>query len=271
MKALWTTIYFFTCALTAFQPVDLNRASDEQIALLPSVGKRLAQNIVAERKHRSFASISDLAPIAGMTERKLAQIKNYVVFGSRIKKLSSTKGEIVELSLPLSTKPIIDIAELEEKVLSWQGLDREADRALSSRVRLSAWLPQVSTYIDTDHGEIATKKGLGDQIHTRGGRDVGFGIKAQFDFDKLVFNQNEIDVAKLMLARQERRNELLAQMRKLYFRYLELASMRVSDKDPEDHKNKLKLELAEIKASLDILSGNAFSHHDDVAIFREKS
>ena len=270
MRTSWIAI-FFCCAVAAhaFQLVDMNLASAEQISLLPGVGKRLAENIVAERKRRSFSSVSDLTNVGGMTARKLEQIKDHVVFGSFTKKLVHKKIDKKEFAQALSIKPIIEIADLEKKVLSWQGLDPHTDRALASRVRLSAWLPQLSTYIDTDHGEIATKKKESDFVQTRGGRDVGFGIKAQFDLDKLIFNKDEIDVAKLALNRQERRNEILTHLRKQYFRYVQLARTRVDERD-QDLKEKLSLELAEIKASLDALSGYAFSHHAEGISIREE-
>lgn len=253
----------FFCGLAsygyAFQLVDINQANADQIALLPGVGKRLAQNIVAKRMQRRFSTLSDLSGISGMTDRKLAQIKDHLIFGARSKKIVAAKNiAIEEKKSLLSTQNIISIAALEEKVLLWQGLDHQHDHSLVSRVRKSAWLPTLSTHVDTDHDEVATKKSRQDPVQTRGNRELGFGVKLSFDLDKLIFNHEEIDVAKLMLTRQDKRNDILSQVRKHYFHYVKLASTLVSKNDVEVIA-KLTSDLDEIKAALDSLSGGAFT------------
>lgn len=57
------------------RPLDINRASVEQIARLPGVGPSLAGRIVAERERRGrFASPDALRHVFGMGPKKLASI-----------------------------------------------------------------------------------------------------------------------------------------------------------------------------------------------------
>ncbi len=252
-------------ALTAqtFQPVDMNIASAEQIALLPGIGKRLAENIVAERKRRNgFVSGNDLSSIPGLTAMKLQHIETHIAIGRYSKKAAIKKiidDEQPSPRSPISREPILDLSVLEQRMLRHQGLANESDLSLAKRVRLAAWLPNLTTYVDTDHGEIATKKTASDARQSRDGRSVGFGIKVSFDLDKLIYNKDELDVARLALAHHEKRRDLTAELHKNYFRYVELAGRPVSEKDHE-FKEKLIAELARTKAALNSLSGGALDN-----------
>lgn len=253
------TIIFFCLSSTAvgFQSVDINVANVDQIALLPGVGKRLAQNIADRRKQKPFTSLRDLAVIDGITVRRLEQIKHHVIFG-----VAKNKNVLIEKppsqKLPVSSVSFIEFARLEERALIFHNLNVDVDRSFAHRARIAAWLPQLSTQFETDHGEVATQRSAHDGFISRGGREFGFGIRVRFDFDRLIFNKDELDVAKLALSRQQRREELSATLRKAYFRYEELAAMQV-DRDDTELMAKLKREMAELASVLDSLSGGAFS------------
>lgn len=268
MKTLCLTItLLWASSSLPFQAIDINQASAEQIGLLPGVGKRLAENIVVARKKLGrMRSLEDLDGVAGMTTRKLEQIKEHVIFGVTKKNTKTTAATAtLPLKKPMSDKPIADFSVLLARVFAVQGLERDADHTMASRARHAAWLPQFSAYVDTDHGELATKKNVHDPVVTRGGRDVGFGIKARFDLDRLIFNNDELEVAKLALKRQEKRDEILLTVRQHYFRYVKLAATPVSS-DEKETTERLQLELLEITTILNAMSGGAFSNAEGFAV-----
>jgi competence ComEA-like helix-hairpin-helix protein len=61
------------------RPLDLNRASVEQIARLPGIGASLARRIVQERERQGrFDSPEGLRHVYGLGPRKLAAIRDHV-------------------------------------------------------------------------------------------------------------------------------------------------------------------------------------------------
>jgi competence ComEA-like helix-hairpin-helix protein len=64
------------------RPLDLNRASMEEIARLPGVGPGLARRIVEERERRGrFDSPERLRDVLGLGPRKLAALRDLVTVG----------------------------------------------------------------------------------------------------------------------------------------------------------------------------------------------
>jgi competence ComEA-like helix-hairpin-helix protein len=64
---------------SADQPLDLNRASIDDLVRLPGVGPALAERIVAARAGDGpFASVDDLARVPGIGPAKLARLRDLV-------------------------------------------------------------------------------------------------------------------------------------------------------------------------------------------------
>src|SRR5690348_13515818 len=64
-------------------PLDLNSATPEQLEHLPGIGPAAAQAIVNFRtKSGPFRRIEDLLAIRGISQRKLDQIRPYVMVGA---------------------------------------------------------------------------------------------------------------------------------------------------------------------------------------------
>jgi competence ComEA-like helix-hairpin-helix protein len=60
-------------------PIDLNRASAEDLSQIPGIGERLAAQIVQLRQLRSkFESVSELMTVPGIKEKKLNNLKKYL-------------------------------------------------------------------------------------------------------------------------------------------------------------------------------------------------
>lgn len=242
----------------AFQPVDINQASLEQLSLLPGVGKKLAANILSYRKkHGPLVKAEQLLAIEGMSPNKLANIKTQAVF-----KVPKSQSLIITPTpkITIEKKPIIGLSILEKKVLLHYGLNEDVDLSLSRRVKKAAWLPQLSALMNLDQGDITTKKAgtNSDAWQKRGGQDFGIGIKATFDLEKLIFNKDELEVAKLSLKRLEKREEVIHKLHKNYFHYLQLADTASKPLEPE-LSHSISFEMAEVSALLDAMSGGEFS------------
>src|SRR5262249_5310974 len=63
---------------TPTAPVDVNRASLEELKTIPGIGPSYAQHIIDERAKKPFARVDDLTRVSGIKERKLESLRPYV-------------------------------------------------------------------------------------------------------------------------------------------------------------------------------------------------
>ena len=60
--------------------VNINTATEEQIAVLPGVGPKLASEVVSYRKAKGdFKEVEDLKKVNGMGDKKFEKVKNFIV------------------------------------------------------------------------------------------------------------------------------------------------------------------------------------------------
>ncbi|MCX8117229.1 MAG: helix-hairpin-helix domain-containing protein [Desulfobacterota bacterium] len=65
-------------------PLDLNRATAEDLCLLPGIGESLAREIVAYReRRRGFRSVEELKEVKGIGEKKWINLKPYLTVDLR--------------------------------------------------------------------------------------------------------------------------------------------------------------------------------------------
>ena len=62
-------------------PVDVNRASFEELKTIPGVGPSYAQHIIDERAKKPFEKVEDLTRVPGIKDRKLDSLRPYVTVG----------------------------------------------------------------------------------------------------------------------------------------------------------------------------------------------
>jgi competence ComEA-like helix-hairpin-helix protein len=252
----------FVLSASALQPVEINNASVEQIALLPGIGKKLAENIVAFRKkHGPIRRAEQLLDVSKMTPGRLNQIRKHLLFSSA---QTNIKGTQIAKMIPLAKNPIVDLPALEQEALNAENLSVIVDDAFFARARKAAWLPTLTTYFDTDHGEIATKKinDPKDPILRRGGREYSMGIKVSFNFDKLIFNPEELEIAKLAVKRAEQRQATIDKLHKTYFSYISLAATLIDPADTQ-RRSMLQGELQVLGAKLNFMTNGAFSRRNE--------
>ena len=59
--------------------ININKATTEELVLLPGIGETLAQRIIAYRQiHGNFSSIDDILNVEGIGEGKFSQISKYI-------------------------------------------------------------------------------------------------------------------------------------------------------------------------------------------------
>lgn len=67
------------------RPLDLNRASAEELELLPGIGPALARRIVQAREARQgFATPDDLLAVPGIKGKKFERLRPFVIVGPQI-------------------------------------------------------------------------------------------------------------------------------------------------------------------------------------------
>ena len=63
-------------------PVDLNKATREELIALPGIGEKLTLRIMAYRRERGrFFALEDLLQIEGVTKKTLDKIRDFVYIG----------------------------------------------------------------------------------------------------------------------------------------------------------------------------------------------
>lgn len=66
---------------TAKGPVDVNRATLEELNTLPNIGPVLAQRIIDERTKKPFANVEDLRRVSGIGPKRIEALRGLVSFG----------------------------------------------------------------------------------------------------------------------------------------------------------------------------------------------
>jgi len=80
--ARWSTPALVAARDIAPEPLDLNRASAEELAGLPVLGLERARRIVAARRARGgFTSIDELVDVPGVGAKTLERLRPFVVVG----------------------------------------------------------------------------------------------------------------------------------------------------------------------------------------------
>jgi len=72
-------------------PLDLSKATAEELQRIPGVGPKLAEAIVAARETKQFASVEELRRVKGIGAKTLEKVRPFVIVGSQPHEVVSGK------------------------------------------------------------------------------------------------------------------------------------------------------------------------------------
>jgi len=82
VSVLVIAIFVFVPLLHAVDKVNINTATEKEIAKLPGIGPAIAKRIVEYRKaHGGFKSVDELKKVKGIGDKKFERIKDKVTVG----------------------------------------------------------------------------------------------------------------------------------------------------------------------------------------------
>lgn len=153
------------------------------------------------------------------------------------------------------------IQEITAQAIKYSHLENEPLLSLNRRVRRAPWLPSIKTKFvgDVDYGESIRKNSR--VAPTRMEKDFsGFGleVEARWEFDRLVFNPEELAVVKESGRVFSQREHLIDSLIEAYFNRRLLQIELKKQSDPQQ-KEMDKLRIDELTAKLDGFTGGWFS------------
>jgi len=82
VSVLVVAIFLFVPLLHAVDKIDINTATEKELAKLPGIGKAIAKRIVEYREaNRGFKSVDELKKVKGIGDKKFEAIKDRVTVG----------------------------------------------------------------------------------------------------------------------------------------------------------------------------------------------
>lgn len=251
----------FLSMLLAFQLVDLNQASLEQLKALDGVGQKMAERILDHRSEKGgFASLEDLLLIQGMKPKLFDKVSKQVVIGRVPKKTRPSAvmsdAEVDELISSYTKEPTVQ--QVQEEALKYANAHPGQIRSWLARARKAYWLPKFTTGVDPQVGYQETVTEKADS--NRNTHDWKLHFRAEWHFNNLIFNQEEIALGREFLRQSLMRERIMHRINEAYFdrRRLQIAKQT---QNVTDNQTKIEnaLKLQELTAELDGLTGGWFS------------
>ncbi len=248
----------------SFQLVDINRASLEQLKTIDGVGQKMAERIIDHRdENGGFASLEDLMMVQGMKPKLFDKVRSKITLNSP--KASKSKSsspvlmsdaEVTDLVNAFDSEPTV--RQLQEEALKYANAHPEQIRNWLDRARKAYWLPKFTTGVDP---HIMRQNTLAEKTDSsRNGTDWKFHVRAEWHFNNLIFNHEEVGVGREFLRQSLMRERILDRINETYF---ERRRLQIASKTNEATTNTAKidnaLKLQELTAELDGLTGGWFS------------
>lgn len=264
-------VFSVLCAFPlSAQTVDLNTASAKELERLPGIGGKLAEEIIREREENgAFASVEDLTRVPGISSGVVVKLADKVRVGRTQAPLVIEEGQVVSAEIVrkvlarYAAEPTIK--EVQTAVLDYTKVHPEVVSSWQLRARTNALLPQLRTQFgyDTDQN-LRTRTNLDateakvvteDDDHT-----YQVDVRAQWDLDRLVFEPQELAVARESVRIANLRDRVLDEVTRRYFERRRL-QVDLELSPPTDLADRIRKELRvqELTADIDSLTGGWFS------------
>jgi hypothetical protein len=162
------------------------------------------------------------------------------------------------LAKTLSARPTI--AEVQRAAIAEAELEARRDRRLIRRIRAASILPRVDAtlsrgnsldeYLDREHGEL-------DELRITTDQDLQLRVVLHWDLAQLVYDSEELRARREANYREQRRQEIITNVTRLYFELRTLRIRRELDRRLDDASFDVEREMriAELHALLDGLTG----------------
>lgn len=248
----------------SFQLVDINKASLEQLKTIEGVGQKMAERIVEHRdENGGFASLEDLMMVQGMKPKLFDKVSKQITLNSPKTHKSKSSApqimsdaEVADLVNAYDSEPTV--GQLQEQALKYANAHPEQIRNWLERARKAYWLPKFTTGMDP---HLMRQDILTDKTDTsRNGTDWKFHLRAEWHFNNLIFNHEEVGVGREFLRQSLMRERILDRINEAYF---ERRRLQIGSKTGAASTSQAKIEnaikLQELTAELDGLTGGWFS------------
>lgn len=251
-------------------PVDINTASQKELEALPGIGLKLAADIVRERQENgAFASVDDLARVPGISSALITKLSPHVRIGKAQPPLVIEEGQVITHDIVrkvlsrYAAEP--SIREVQQSTLDYVKAHPEQVESWQLRSRTNALLPQFRTQF---------KYGKDADLRTRTNLDAteakvvtedddnsyDVELRASWDLDRLLFEPQELAVARESVRLANLRDRVLDEVTRRYFERRRL-QVDLELSPPTDLADRIRKELRvqELTADIDALTGGWFS------------
>ena len=272
IRALLFAVAVLVAAAPAVaQGLDVNTASQAELEALPGVGAKIAADIIREREEGGpFASIDDLTRVPTMTTGVLGKIRGSIRAGNARKPQETVvlqegkvvSGDIVKKVLQrFNSEPTV--REVQQQAIAYMRVNPQEVDSWRLRARTNALAPRLTTQVQGDlNDDRRTVEQVGEptivsQTNDQSGRLV---VGAAWDLDRLVFEPQEMAVARESVRIANLRDRVLDEVTRRYFerRRLQVDLELSPPKDLADRVKK-ELRLQELTADMDAVTGGWFS------------
>ena len=250
--------------------VDINRADQQELEQLPGIGRKLAEAIVEERvANGPFISSDDLARVPGISSGLIAKLSSLVQVGSsgggsvRWEGATVAPAAVREVMNRFAAEP--SVREVQNAAVEYAKANPERIDSWQARARANAVLPQFRTQFDYDaNQDLRTRTNL-DATDARvitedDDRSYEFQVRAQWDLDRLVFEPQELAVARESVRLANLRDRVLDEVTRRYFERRRLqVDLELSPPTDLNDRIRKELRLQELSADIDALTGGWFS------------
>jgi competence protein ComEA len=259
--------------LVCAEPVDVNDASKELIEAVPGIGAKAAAEIVRERElNGPFASVDDLVsrvPSLGpVAQRKAASLLSFASPAptpSTSSRPAASAADVARALAHFRDEPAI--RDVQVAALDYARVHPEVVDGWMLRARVRAAAPQLlvqgETGVDDNLKKITNLDATSPEIDalTNGGMGK-LTVAARWDLDRLVFEPEEMIIARESVRTAALRDRVLEDVTRRYFERRRV-EVELFLAPPTDLGERIKIELRidELAADLDALTGGFFSQH----------
>lgn len=265
---VWLALTVAAPALAGSQILPLDKATAADLAGLDAVDKPLADDIVALRTARGghLTSVEELRELDRMTPAALHSLRSSTgIVLSVTAGNGKTYESVQQVLAEFANEPTV------QQVQGWTNEYARTDPAMlkswMANSQSFAALPrfQVEYYLKEDWDRDFSYQAVGGDLESTPtgldqGQDYRVLLRAQWELGELVMSSERIRVINESQDAVKLRDKLLTQVTRLYFdRRRHQVEMLLNPRPSLDGQVEDQLRLLELTASIDALTGGAFS------------